>query len=77
MPALPGRRVERDRSTTRRLLWPSVGVLYEELPERFAAEDVGRKGLTGGRRHLLVRHFADARRSVSSPADTAVAGKRA
>jgi hypothetical protein len=34
-------------------------VLYEELPERFAAEDIGRKGLTGGRRHLLVRHFAE------------------
>lgn len=31
--------------------------LYERLPDRFTATDVGRTGLTGGRRHLLVRHF--------------------
>lgn len=33
--------------------------LYEGLPERFTADDVGRAGLTGGRRHLLLYHFAE------------------
>ncbi|MFB6177903.1 MAG: hypothetical protein ABEI99_12325, partial [Halobaculum sp.] len=33
--------------------------LYETLPERFTAEDAERTGLTGGRRHMLVRHFAE------------------
>jgi len=33
--------------------------LYERLPETFAAEDVGRTGITGSRRHMLVRHFAE------------------
>lgn len=33
--------------------------LYRGLPREFTAEDVGRSGLTGGRRHLLVRHFAE------------------
>ncbi|MFT4889255.1 MAG: hypothetical protein ACI9YT_000164 [Halobacteriales archaeon] len=33
--------------------------LYERLPEEFVAEDVTRTGVTGGRRHLLVRHFAE------------------
>lgn len=33
--------------------------LYERLPERFTAEDVGRTGLTGGRRHMLLHHFAE------------------
>lgn len=33
--------------------------LYGRLPEAFTAEDVGRTGLTGGRRHLLVHHFAE------------------
>lgn len=33
--------------------------LYERLPETFTAEDVGGSGLTGGRRHMLVRHFAE------------------
>ncbi|ERH13811.1 MAG: hypothetical protein J07HB67_02857 [halophilic archaeon J07HB67] len=33
--------------------------LYDGLPERFGAEDVSREGVTGGRRHLLVRHFAE------------------
>jgi hypothetical protein len=33
--------------------------LYDRLPEEFTAEDVGRSGLTGGRRHVLVHHFAE------------------
>ncbi len=33
--------------------------LFERLPAEFTAEDVGRSGLTGGRRHMLVRHFAE------------------
>ena len=33
--------------------------LYDRLPGEFAAEDVGRSGLTGGRRHMLVHHFAE------------------
>jgi hypothetical protein len=32
---------------------------YERLPTEFTAEDVGESGLTGGRRHMLVRHFAE------------------
>lgn len=33
--------------------------LYERLPERFTADDVGRTGLTGGRRHMFVRHVVE------------------
>ncbi|MEF8773671.1 MAG: hypothetical protein V5A23_09105 [Halobacteriales archaeon] len=33
--------------------------LYERLPTEFTAEDVGGSGLTGGRRHMVVRHFAE------------------
>lgn len=33
--------------------------LYERLPESFTAEDVGTTGLTGGRRHMLVWHYAE------------------
>lgn len=33
--------------------------LYERLPDRFTAEDVGRAGLTGGRRHVLLYHLAE------------------
>lgn len=33
--------------------------LYERLPRSFTADDVGRSGLTGGRRHMLVRHLAE------------------
>ena len=33
--------------------------LYRRLPDEFTAEEVGRSGLTGGRRHMLVRHFAE------------------
>jgi hypothetical protein len=31
--------------------------LFGRLPDEFTAEEVGRSGLTGARRHLLVRHF--------------------
>lgn len=33
--------------------------LFERLPATFTAEDVGRTGLTGSRRHMLVRHYAE------------------
>ena len=33
--------------------------LYDRLPDAFTAEDVGRSGLTGGRRHMVVRHFVE------------------
>ena len=33
--------------------------LYDRLPAEFTAEDVGRTGLTGGRRHMLLRHLAE------------------
>ena len=33
--------------------------LYDRLPPEFAAEDVGRTGITGSRRHMLIRHFAE------------------
>lgn len=33
--------------------------LYERLPAEFTADDVGERGLTGGRRHMLVHHFAE------------------
>jgi hypothetical protein len=33
--------------------------LFDRLPAEFAAEDVGRSGITGSRRHMLVRHFAE------------------
>lgn len=33
--------------------------LYGRLPATFTAEDVGRTGITGSRRHMLVRHFAE------------------
>ncbi|MFB6234217.1 MAG: hypothetical protein ABEH81_13305 [Halopenitus sp.] len=33
--------------------------LFGQLPDRFTAEDVGRAGLTGGRRHVLLYHFAE------------------
>ncbi len=37
----------------------AVERLYERLPGRFGAEEVERTGLTGGRRHLVVRHFLE------------------
>jgi hypothetical protein len=33
--------------------------LFDRLPDEFAAADVGRSGITGSRRHMLVRHFAE------------------
>lgn len=33
--------------------------LFDRLPDRFDADDVGRTGITGSRRHLLVRYFAE------------------
>ncbi|WP_158056712.1 DUF7528 family protein [Halorussus halophilus] len=33
--------------------------MFERLPAEFSAEDVGRTGITGSRRHMLVRHFAE------------------
>ncbi|WP_199174929.1 DUF7528 family protein [Halegenticoccus soli] len=33
--------------------------LYDRLPEEFTAEDVGRTGITGSRRHMLIRHFGE------------------
>lgn len=33
--------------------------LYERLPEEFDANDVGRTGITGSRRHMVIRHFAE------------------
>lgn len=33
--------------------------LFERLPESFTANDVERSGLTGGRRHMLVWHYAE------------------
>lgn len=33
--------------------------LYDRLPRTFTAEEVGERGLTGGRRHILVHHLAE------------------
>ncbi|MCO8245029.1 hypothetical protein [Haladaptatus sp. AB643] len=33
--------------------------LYDRLPGVFTADDVDERGLTGGRRHILVHHFAE------------------
>jgi len=33
--------------------------LFERLPAEFTADDVSRTGITGSRRHMLVRHFAE------------------
>ena len=33
--------------------------LYGRLPDEFGAGEVGRTGLTGGRRHMLVHHLAE------------------
>lgn len=37
----------------------AVRRLYDRLPAEFDADDVGRTGVTGSRRHMLVRHFAE------------------
>nr|WP_232820561.1 hypothetical protein [Halorussus litoreus] len=36
-----------------------LGRLFDRLPAEFTADDVGRNGITGSRRHMLVRHFAE------------------
>ncbi|UPV74138.1 hypothetical protein M0R89_16560 [Halorussus limi] len=33
--------------------------MFDRLPDEFSADDVGRTGITGSRRHMLVRHFAE------------------
>jgi hypothetical protein len=33
--------------------------LYDRMPDGFDAEDVATGGITGSRRHMLVRHFAE------------------
>ncbi|MFC7129775.1 DUF7528 family protein [Haloferax chudinovii] len=33
--------------------------LYDRLPERFTAEDIGRTGITGSRRHMILRHVGE------------------
>jgi len=33
--------------------------LFDRLPAEFSADDVSRTGITGSRRHMLVRHFAE------------------
>lgn len=33
--------------------------VYDELPASFTAADVEQSGLTGGRRHMLVWHYAE------------------
>lgn len=33
--------------------------LYDRLPREFTADDVGRTGITGSRRHMLIRHFTE------------------
>lgn len=33
--------------------------LFERLPGEFTADEVTRTGITGSRRHMLVRHFAE------------------
>ncbi|KTG11702.1 DUF7528 family protein, partial [Haloferax profundi] len=33
--------------------------LYKRLPETFDADDVGRTGITGSRRHMIIRHLGE------------------
>nr|WP_244605510.1 hypothetical protein [Halorussus marinus] len=33
--------------------------MFDRLPAEFTADHVGRTGITGSRRHMLVRHFAE------------------
>lgn len=37
----------------------ALRAVYDGLPDRFTARDVERDGVTGSRRHLLVRHLAE------------------
>jgi len=33
--------------------------VFDRLPEEFAADDLTRAGITGSRRHMMVRHFVE------------------
>ncbi|WP_416839373.1 hypothetical protein [Haloferax sp. DFSO52] len=33
--------------------------LYDRLPDEFTADDVGRTGITGSRRHMIIRHLGE------------------
>jgi hypothetical protein len=33
--------------------------LYDRLPAEFTAEDVSRTGITGSRRHMILRHICE------------------
>lgn len=37
----------------------ALSELYERLPSEFTAEDIDYPGLTGGRRHMLLRHVTE------------------
>jgi fructose-1,6-bisphosphatase len=37
----------------------ALRALFESLPAEFGAEEVGDAGVTGSRRHMIVRHFAE------------------
>lgn len=37
----------------------ALRALFASLPEAFGAEEVGSAGVTGSRRHLIVRHLAE------------------
>uniref|UniRef100_UPI0035C18230 DUF7528 family protein n=1 Tax=Halostella salina TaxID=1547897 RepID=UPI0035C18230 len=37
----------------------AVRRLYDRLPGTFSADDVEHTGITGSRKHMLVRHFAE------------------
>jgi hypothetical protein len=37
----------------------ALEALFADLPREFTAEAVGRSGVTGGRRHILLRHFVE------------------
>jgi hypothetical protein len=39
--------------------YAEVRRLFERLPDSFGADDLTRAGITGSRRHMLVRHFAE------------------
>lgn len=45
------RKVFDDRRELRRL--------YDRLPQRFGADDIDHRGVSGSRRHLVVRHVAE------------------
>lgn len=49
-------------STGNAKVFPSFDALhrlYDRLPPEFDADDVGRTGITGSRRHMLIRHFCE------------------